>query len=128
MYPEVVEKVSIPKSELDELQAKCARLEQCLEQAVPNETRRQTLVKRLSFGGTYSGADSASSGTLESKEPPEDEHNQTEGRLLADPDGTAPGEMAAVAVAIDRGVHFGRGGERELVGQFDAHREYARST
>ncbi|KAK8045638.1 fungal specific transcription factor domain-containing protein [Apiospora rasikravindrae] len=43
-YPETVEKLSVPRSEWDELVAKCARLERCLEQAVPDETQRRQLL------------------------------------------------------------------------------------
>jgi hypothetical protein len=83
-YPPVIEKISIPKTELEELRAKCARLEQCLEQAVPDEIRRQDLLSRVTSGPL--SASGSSSATLEQIDGPEGE---TEGRLLRDPDGAA---------------------------------------
>ncbi|KAK8068695.1 fungal specific transcription factor domain-containing protein [Apiospora phragmitis] len=41
-------KISVPRSEWDELEARCARLERCLEQAVPDETQRRELLGRIS--------------------------------------------------------------------------------
>ncbi|KAK7932673.1 hypothetical protein PG985_003385 [Apiospora marii] len=44
-YPEAVEKVSVSRPEWEELMAKCARLERCLEQAVPDATQRRRLLE-----------------------------------------------------------------------------------
>ncbi|KAH8666869.1 hypothetical protein BX600DRAFT_511761 [Xylariales sp. PMI_506] len=87
-YPPVVEKISIPRTELDELRAKCARLEQCLEQAVPDENRRRDLMARVSSSTSGSAAPlSASSATMtipDLPENPDDEAQSREGRLLQD--------------------------------------------
>ncbi|KAK7975322.1 aldehyde reductase 2 [Apiospora arundinis] len=47
-YPETVEKISVPRPEWDNLVAKCARLERCLEYAVPDVTQRQHLMSHVS--------------------------------------------------------------------------------
>lgn len=101
IYPVAVDKVSIPKSDLDELRSKCASLERCLQELDPGGTRRQQLgfntSPRRSLSISYdNGASSAgalglssptASSTVgeaeESHSPPED------GRLLQDTDGTA---------------------------------------
>jgi hypothetical protein len=82
----VVEKISIPRTELEELKSRCAKLEQCLEQVIPDEARRRGLVAQVASGSGSSSCASGSTATLELSEAPEDE---TEGRLLSDPDGTA---------------------------------------
>ncbi|KAK9415267.1 hypothetical protein SUNI508_02115 [Seiridium unicorne] len=82
-YPMAIEKISIPRTELDDLKARCARLEACLEQAVPDESRRQNLMARV-VSGSLSASSTSSTGTLEPNEATEEE---TEGRLLQDPDG-----------------------------------------
>ncbi|KAK8052671.1 hypothetical protein PG996_011972 [Apiospora saccharicola] len=43
-YPEASEKISVPRPEWEELVAKCAKLERCLEQAVPDATQRRQLL------------------------------------------------------------------------------------
>ncbi|KAK8131767.1 hypothetical protein PG984_008205 [Apiospora sp. TS-2023a] len=43
-YPEAVEKITVPRPEWEELVAKCAKLERCLEQAVPDATQRRQLL------------------------------------------------------------------------------------
>ncbi|KAK7942395.1 uncharacterized protein PG986_011508 [Apiospora aurea] len=53
-YPETVEKISVPRSDWDELVAKCARLERCLEQAVPDETQRRQLLGCVSASASTS--------------------------------------------------------------------------
>ncbi|KAK8084216.1 fungal specific transcription factor domain-containing protein [Apiospora hydei] len=53
-YPETVEKISVPRSDWDELVAKCARLERFLEQAVPDETQRRQLLGCVSASASTS--------------------------------------------------------------------------
>lgn len=79
----VVEKILVPRAELDGLKAKCARLEACLEQVIPDESRRQTLMTCVSSSST-SASSTTTTVTLDPNEGPGDEN---EGRLLQDPDG-----------------------------------------
>jgi hypothetical protein len=90
----IIEKISVPRAELEGLKAKVAHLEACLELAVPDDGRRQELMARVVTGsmsannnstsGGSSSSSSSSSGTLELNDTPEEEN---EGRLLQDPDG-----------------------------------------
>lgn len=49
-YPATVEKVSLPRSQLDELKSECSTLAKCLEMLVPDGAQRQNLVARASAG------------------------------------------------------------------------------
>ncbi|KAI0133707.1 fungal-specific transcription factor domain-containing protein [Xylariales sp. AK1849] len=86
-YPAVVERISIPRTELDDLKAKCAWLEQCLEQAIPDEAHRRCLVAQVATGSI--SASSPMTATSEFDHIPDEESAPNEGRLLSDPDGTA---------------------------------------
>ncbi|KAK9773901.1 hypothetical protein AB5N19_05694 [Seiridium cardinale] len=86
-YPVAIEKISIPRTELDDLKARCARLEACLEQAVPEESRRQNLMARVVSGSLSASSSSSSSSSSRTLEPNEATEEETEGRLLQDPDG-----------------------------------------
>ncbi|KLU86080.1 hypothetical protein MAPG_05099 [Magnaporthiopsis poae ATCC 64411] len=101
IYPVAVDKVSIPRSDLEELRSKCALLERCLQDLDPDHTRRRqfdfntspqrSLSVSYDNGAGSAGALGLSSPTAsstvgeaeESHSPPED------GRLLQDTDGTA---------------------------------------
>ncbi|EHA47236.1 hypothetical protein MGG_04213 [Pyricularia oryzae 70-15] len=92
IYPVTVDKVTIAKSELDALHAKCAALERCLQEAVPDSARRQQLLAlgsksiapRRGSDGLHSPAASPVSDGVE-----EESAVAEDGRLLQDTDGTA---------------------------------------
>ncbi|KAI1848846.1 hypothetical protein JX265_001176 [Neoarthrinium moseri] len=79
IYPPVVEKVTIPKDELDQLRAKCAQLERCLEQLVPDDTHRQALMSQSGAGPM-----SAASSTTATLDASDDADTDNEGRVLRD--------------------------------------------
>ncbi|TPX13684.1 uncharacterized protein E0L32_005887 [Thyridium curvatum] len=85
-YPVVIDKVSIARSELEELRSKCAALESCLQEAVPDLPRRQLLLSRAGLGSTTPESPASSlnpqGSSVDDDQPPSD------GRLLQDFDGT----------------------------------------
>ncbi|KAL8285763.1 hypothetical protein RB597_002720 [Gaeumannomyces tritici] len=91
VYPQAVDKVSIPKSQLEELESKCARLERRLQEQFDfNTSPRRSLSTSYNndasagdLGLSSTTASSTVGGGEESQSPPED------GRLLQDTDGTA---------------------------------------
>lgn len=85
-YPQVIEKVSIPRTELEDLRSKVVRLEQCLEQAIPDEARRRDVLSRIAAGSLSSPT---STTTVQGNQQSDDEPTANEGRLLQDPDGVA---------------------------------------
>ncbi|RYP34223.1 hypothetical protein DL767_004346 [Monosporascus sp. MG133] len=85
-YPVAVEKVTIPRAELEELQKRCASLQQCLKEATRNGTYQRKLASPPPSVATTS---SASTANLQSTETTDDDASADEGRLLHDPDGTA---------------------------------------
>ncbi|KAH6609952.1 n-terminal binuclear zn cluster-containing dna binding domain-containing [Trichoderma cornu-damae] len=102
VYPVPVEKVNIPRAEMDELRRKVEVYERALREAIPDPARRQDLLYHasatpeglspspgpLSPSQPFpSGGSSRRQGGHSVKSEPEDE--QTTGRLLQDPDGTA---------------------------------------
>ncbi|KAI0026227.1 hypothetical protein F4780DRAFT_719072 [Xylariomycetidae sp. FL0641] len=115
-YPTVVEKVAIPRAELEELQARCQRLERCLGQMLPEASRARdglsTPDPTISEGnGSGSGNSNANGvgvvpnvgagagtgtmngamlpGAMQNAMSSDEEPTPSEGRLLSDPDGTA---------------------------------------
>ncbi|RYP18506.1 hypothetical protein DL765_003881 [Monosporascus sp. GIB2] len=85
-YPVAVEKVTIPRAELEDLQKRCASLQQCLKEATRNGTYQRKLASPPPSVATTS---SVSTATLQSTETTDDDASADEGRLLHDPDGTA---------------------------------------
>ncbi|RYP55106.1 hypothetical protein DL768_000225 [Monosporascus sp. mg162] len=83
-YPVAVEKVTIPRAELEELQKKCASLQQCLKEATRNGTYQRKLASPPPSVATTS---SVSTANLHSTETTDDDASADEGRLLHDPDG-----------------------------------------
>lgn len=49
-YPAAVEKVSLPRSQLDQLESECSALARCLELLVPDGAQRQHLIARVRAG------------------------------------------------------------------------------
>ncbi|KAH8204498.1 hypothetical protein TruAng_001414 [Truncatella angustata] len=88
-YPTIVEKVQIARTELEDLKAKCARLEACLEQVVPEESRRQDLMAQVVSGVHSVDSSATSTATPENGYGTEEdtEGRLLQGRLLQDPDG-----------------------------------------
>ncbi|ETS74225.1 hypothetical protein PFICI_14091 [Pestalotiopsis fici W106-1] len=81
-YPISIEKISVPRAELEQLKSKCIQLEACLENAVPDENKRRYLLTQVTQSPADTGADNAAS--------PEARDNLDEeegGRLLQDADG-----------------------------------------
>lgn len=93
IYPVTIDKVTIAKSELEALQAKCAVLERCLQEAVPDSARRQQLLASDSmFASPVGGVDGLHSPAASSPgdvAQHEDQALSENGRLLHDMDGTA---------------------------------------
>ncbi|KAL7931506.1 hypothetical protein V8C35DRAFT_309691 [Trichoderma chlorosporum] len=102
VYPTPVEKVNIPRTELEELRKKVERYERALQEAIPDPSRRQELISHASVTpegqspspSAFSPSQSFPSegishhhGTPSVKAESEDE--QTQGRLPQDADGTA---------------------------------------
>lgn len=58
-YPAPVEKVTIPRSQLNDLQATKDSLERCLEQAIPDPVRRQSLMAQVRQAVTPPGSSAA---------------------------------------------------------------------
>ncbi|KXJ88613.1 hypothetical protein Micbo1qcDRAFT_138397 [Microdochium bolleyi] len=88
-YPTQIEKVAVPRTEIDNLRARCAQLEQCLEQAVPDPTKRHELVARAALSQRSVYQSSGSDATSRTADAQEEETAPNDGRLLADPDGTS---------------------------------------
>ncbi|KAK8097597.1 uncharacterized protein PG998_013083 [Apiospora kogelbergensis] len=75
-YPETVDKIYVPRADWDELVARCARLETCLEHAVPDATRRRDLMGRVSAGSSSSSPrdlEVSQGHALEDSSPPREE-------------------------------------------------------
>ncbi|KAL8372224.1 hypothetical protein RB595_001831 [Gaeumannomyces hyphopodioides] len=100
VYPVAIDKVSIPKSQLEKLQSKCATLERCLQVLDPDNTRRgqfdfNTSPRRslsISYDNSASAGDLGTSSPTTSSTVGEGEESQSppeDGRLLHDTDGTA---------------------------------------
>lgn len=105
MYPTVVEKVSVPRAELDDLRKKVEVYEKALQDAVADPTRRQELLHHAAspesssstspFASAIQSANGAAnttpshpSGTNSIKtEPTDDDQVLSPGRLLQDADG-----------------------------------------
>ncbi|RYP78743.1 hypothetical protein DL771_000410 [Monosporascus sp. 5C6A] len=85
-YPVAVEKVAIPRAELEELQKRCATLQQCLKEATRNGTYQRKLA---SPPPSTVATSSVGASNLQSTETTDDDASADEGRLLHDPDGTA---------------------------------------
>lgn len=83
-----MEKVAVPRAEIDALRARCSQLASCLEQVVPDSTRRHELIARAALSQRSSYQSNGSDATSRSAESHEDEPGQNDGRWLADPDGT----------------------------------------
>lgn len=83
-----MEKVAVPRAEIDALRARCNQLASCLEQVVPDSTRRHELIARAALSQRSPYQTSGSDATSRSAESQEDEPGQNDGRWLADPDGT----------------------------------------
>jgi hypothetical protein len=83
-YPTTVEKVTISRTELEELKSKCEALEKCFQEAVPDASRRNEILQRI--GPLVA---SGASFTPRRDCPAEDDSETAEGRLLHDPDGNA---------------------------------------
>ncbi|ORY61798.1 uncharacterized protein BCR38DRAFT_39686 [Pseudomassariella vexata] len=98
-YPVVVEKIAVPRTDLEELTAKCKRLEACLELAIPDEASRRDLMARTgaaafsNSGGsttatTTAGAPAPASAPAMGPNDAQEDESAQEGRMLYDPDGT----------------------------------------
>ncbi|KAL7941362.1 hypothetical protein V8C42DRAFT_334957 [Trichoderma barbatum] len=102
VYPVPIEKINVPRAELEELRKKVDLYERALQEAIPDPARRHELISHASatpeglspspsaFSPSHSFPSEGSSrrhGPPSVKAEPEDE--QTTGRLLQDPDGTA---------------------------------------
>ncbi|KAH7027943.1 uncharacterized protein B0I36DRAFT_365071 [Microdochium trichocladiopsis] len=85
-YPAPVEKVAVPRAEIDALRARCDQLLSCLEQVVPDAIRRHELLARAAQQSTYHP--SSSEASTRATDSHEEEPGQNDGRWLADPDGT----------------------------------------
>lgn len=81
-YPVSIEKVSIPRAELESLRVKCTRLETCLEQAVPDENKRRYLLTQVT-----SNSVEASTNNAASQKSRVDAEEEDGGRLLQASDG-----------------------------------------
>lgn len=95
-YPDSPGKVSVSRTQLEWLRDRCAVLERCLEEAVPDQARRQRLLaaegaspSAPSPAGPGSGiAPVTRSGSEAEFEPEQESTEKAEGRWLHDPDGT----------------------------------------
>ncbi|KAL7785914.1 hypothetical protein V8C37DRAFT_412719 [Trichoderma ceciliae] len=101
VYPVPIEKINVPRAEIDELRRKLEVYERALQEAIPDPTKRQDLINHASAtpeglspspspfspGQSFPPESSRRQGGPSVKPEPEDE--QTTGRLLQDPDGTA---------------------------------------
>ncbi|KHN95881.1 uncharacterized protein MAM_06243 [Metarhizium album ARSEF 1941] len=97
VYPAVVEKVSVPRAELDDLRKKVEAYEKALQDAVADPTRRQELLQHAASPDSSSSASPFAStvpalsqppGTSSIKtEPTDDDAVLSPGRLLQDADG-----------------------------------------
>jgi hypothetical protein len=82
----MVEKVYVPKSELDELKKRCAAFEQVFQVAVPDPTRRNDMLRRVD--ATVVTADVASY-LRSADDVSEEARNLSGGKMLQDEDGNA---------------------------------------
>ncbi|PTB65547.1 hypothetical protein BBK36DRAFT_1141505 [Trichoderma citrinoviride] len=101
VYPTPVEKVSVPRSELEELRRKVDAYERALQEVIPDPSRRQELISQAAatpeglspspspFSPSQSYSPESSRRVAGPSVKPEPEDEQTTGRLLQDPDGTA---------------------------------------
>lgn len=101
VYPVPVEKVSVPRAEMEELRRKVELYERALQETIPDPTRRQDLINHvsstpdgpspsplpLSPGQSFPSESSHRQASSSVKGESEDE--QTASRLLQDADGTA---------------------------------------
>jgi len=88
VYPAAVEKVYIPKSELDELKKRCAAFEQVFQVAVPDPTRRNDMLRRVDASVVTARTD-MSSYHQRSDDLTEEARTTSGGRILHDLDGNA---------------------------------------
>ncbi|KAF6802255.1 fungal specific transcription factor domain-containing protein [Colletotrichum sojae] len=102
VYPTVVEKVSVSRNEFDELRRRCEAAERALQLKVPDAAERQQLMQQeLDPAGSRAGSSSSFTPPQQyqhhhpaqarrdgpSDAGTNDDEAETEGRLLADPDG-----------------------------------------
>lgn len=81
-YPVTIEKVSIPKAELEQLRTKCAHLETFLEHIIPEESNRRHLLNQL----TSISMENASTGAT-TPDINEDSDYEERGLMVQDLDG-----------------------------------------
>ena len=105
VYPAAVERVTVSRTELDELRRRVDLYERALQDTVPEEARRHELLRRISLDAEATSQASTTPSTLDlaqspqttqsrvnlqpKLEPNDDVQVSTEGRLLNDPDGHA---------------------------------------
>lgn len=101
VYPVPVEKVSVPRAEIEELRKKVEVYERALQETIPDPARRQDLINHVSstpegpspsplpVSPSQSYPSESSHRQASSSVKAESEDEQTTGRLLQDPDGTA---------------------------------------
>ncbi|CAJ2505860.1 Uu.00g132540.m01.CDS01 [Anthostomella pinea] len=87
-YPAAVEKVTVPRCDLDELRIRCERLEQCLERLLPDAADRTKVLAGAASLGTTPDTDAESAPDGAQARDQDEESTPNEGRLLSDPDGT----------------------------------------
>lgn len=98
-YPAAVEKVSLPRSQLDELKSECSALEKCLEMLVPDGAQRQHLISCASAGLPVDIANLGESGVPGSDQVPDGSPvPSSEGRTLSDPE-AAPRHLGSASAA-----------------------------
>ncbi|KAI1256586.1 hypothetical protein MGN70_001710 [Eutypa lata] len=85
-YPVTIEKISVPRTEFEELRKKCASLEQCFKDATRDGAYRREFVSPAT---SVTAGSSVGTATMQSTENTDDEASTGEGRILHDPDGTA---------------------------------------
>ncbi|KAM0454813.1 hypothetical protein ACHAPV_008186 [Trichoderma viride] len=101
VYPVPVEKVSVPRAEMDELRRKVELYERALQETIPDPAMRQDLINHVSstpdgqspsplpLSPSQSFPSESSHRQASSSVKGESEDEQTASRLLQDPDGTA---------------------------------------
>ncbi len=81
-----VEKVAVPRNELEDLRNKCASLETCIKNATKNGAYRRDFISPAT---SVSATSSVGTATMHSTDTADEDTPDGEGRLLQDLDGTA---------------------------------------
>lgn len=82
-----IEKITVPRTEIEDLRRKCASLEQCLKDATKDGAYRRR--EFVSPPHSVAATSSVGAATMPSTENTDDEASTGDGRILHDPDGTA---------------------------------------